>query len=178
SIVAPFTVDVPGSYTENRGILRILQGNDCSLKANLAGVDLDADGVVDWVNSPTAVAAGDLNGDGVAEIVTYMGDDTTVAFTRNSSGKWTTLWPKVKATTAGGAIFVSTIDGTENVPPSSAPGSTDVWSGPSIHDLDNDGKPEIVREGYVIDGQTGVVRATLPAGYASYSVGIPPVLAA
>jgi hypothetical protein len=52
-----------------------------------------------------------------------------------------------------------------------------VWSGPSIHDLDNDGKPEVIREGYVIDGQTGVLRAAPPMNYASYYVGIPPVLA-
>lgn len=177
SIVAPFTENVPGGYTENRGVLRILKGNDCSLQANLAGTDLDGDGVVDWVNSPTAVAAGDLNGDGVAEIVTYMGDFTTVAFTRNASKQWVPLWPKAKATTSAGAVFVSTIDGTEGVMPSASPGSTDIWSGPSIHDLDNDGKPEIIREGYVIDGQTGVLRAAPPMNYTSYYVGIPPVLA-
>jgi len=177
SIVAPFTVNVPGGYTENRGVLRILKGSDCSLQANLAGVDLDGDGVVDWVNSPTAVAAGDLNGDGVAEIVTYMGDFSTVAFTRNASKQWVPLWPKVKATTSTGAVFVSTIDGTEGVMPSPSPGSTDIWSGPSIHDIDNDGKPEVIREGYVIDGQTGVLRAAPPMNYGSYYVGIPPVMA-
>ena len=52
-----------------------------------------------------------------------------------------------------------------------------MWSGPSIHDLDNDGVPEIIREAYVIEGNTGVLRASPPADYASYSVGIPPVLA-
>jgi len=85
SIVVAMEVDVPGGYTENRGVLRILRGKDCALQANLAGVDLDADGVVDWVNSPSPVAAGDLNGDGVAEIVAYMGDFTTVAFTRTAT---------------------------------------------------------------------------------------------
>jgi hypothetical protein len=184
SIVVPFTVDIPptattgGGYTENRGIIRILKGKDCSLIANLAGVDLDGDGIVDWANSPSAVAVGDLNGDGVPEIVAYMGDFTTVAFTRTASGSWTTLWPKAKATTtAGGPVFVSTIDGTEGTAPNPNPGSTSVWSGPSIHDLDGDGKPEIVREGYVIDGQTGVLRAAPPANYVSYYVGIPPVVA-
>jgi hypothetical protein len=182
SIVVPFTVDVPatatagGSYTENRGIIRILKGSDCSLIANLAGVDLDGDGIVDWANSPSAVSVADLNGDGVPEIVAYMGDFTTIAFTR-VAGTWKPLWPKVKATNANGSVFVSTIDGVYATPPNPSPGSTDVWSGPSIHDLDNDGKPEIVREGYVINGQTGVLRAAPPTGYASYSVGIPPVVA-
>ena len=173
SIVAPFEATVVNSdgstgYTENRGILRILKGSDCSLQANLAGVDLDGDGVVDWVNSPSAVAAADLNGDGVAELVTYMGDFTMVAFTRTSSGKWTTLWPKVKATDTSGAVLVFTGDGTGGGKPNPAPAGTSVWSGPSIHDLDNDGKPEIIREGYVVDGQTGVLRASPPTGYASY----------
>ncbi len=177
SIVVPFTATVAGGYTENRGIIRILKGKDCSLLTNLGGVDLDGDGTVDWVNSPSAVAVGDLNADGVPEIVAYMGDFTTVAFTRKA-GTWTTLWPKAKATTtAGGAPFVSTMDGTVGGAPSPNPGSTSVWSGPSIHDLDNDGKPEIVREGYVIDGQTGVLRAMPPANYVSYYVGIPPVVA-
>jgi hypothetical protein len=183
SIVVPMEVDIPatattgGSYTENRGILRILKGKDCSLVTNLAGQDLDGDGVVDWVNSPTAPAVGDLNGDGVPDIVTYMGDFTTVAFTRTKSGSWTTLWPKVKATNTNGTVFVSTMDGTNGAKPTASPSSTAVWSGPSIHDLDNDGKPEIIREGYVIDGQTGMLRASPPADYASYSVGIPPVVA-
>jgi hypothetical protein len=178
SIVVPMEVDVPGGYTENRGILRILRGNDCTLITNLAGTDLDGDGVVDWVNSPSPVATGDLNGDGVADIVAYMGDFTTVAFTRDAATKkWKTLWPKVKATTSAGAVFVSTIDGMDGQTFNPNPASTDVWSGPSIHDLDNDGKPEIIREGYVINGQTGVLRAMPPADYASYNVGIPPVVA-
>jgi hypothetical protein len=176
SIVAPFTATVAGGYTETLGIIRILKGSDCSLQANLGGVDLDGDGVVDWVNSPSAVAVADLNGDGVPEIVAFMADRTTVAFTRNGAGKWVPLWPKVKATLASGAPFVCMDDGTYGLAPGSGP-NLDVWSGPSIHDIDNDGVPEIIREGYVIEGPTGVLRAQPPTDYASYSVGIPPVLA-
>jgi hypothetical protein len=163
SIIAPFTAPVSGGYTETLGVVRVLKGTDCSLEANLGGVDLDGDTKVDWVRSSSPVAVGDLDGDGVAEIVMYMADDTTVAFTLKA-GAWKPLWPKVKATLADGVtIFVSTISGG--------------WSGPSIHDLDDDGKPEIVREGYVIDGASGKLRAQLPPSYASYSVGIPAVLA-
>jgi hypothetical protein len=168
SIIAPFTADVPGSYTENMGIVRILSGKDCSLVANLGGVDITGDGVVDWVNSASSVAVGDLDGDGVAEIVVYMADLTTVAFTRNKKGKWVPLWPKVHATLADGITpyvfpFAITVSGG--------------WAGPSIHDLDDDGVPEIVREASVIEGNTGKLRAGPPADYVSYSVGIPPVLA-
>lgn len=177
SIVVPFTEHVDPGYTETLGVIRILKGSDCSLLANLGGTDLDGDGVVDWVNSPSAVAAADLNGDGVPEIVAFMGDRTTVAFTRTGATTWKPLWPKVKATLADGkTIFVSMADGTYGMAPGSGQ-TLDVWSSPSIHDLDDDGVPEVIREGAVIDGLTGKVRAALPASYASYYVGIPPVVA-
>jgi hypothetical protein len=175
SIVVPFTAPVTNSYTETLGIIRVLSGLDCSLQANLGGVDLDGDSVVDWINSPSAPALGDLDGDGAPEIVAFMGDRTTVAFTFKA-GMWKPLWSTVKATTNGTAPFVCMADGTGDVAPGSST-TLGIWSGPSIHDIDDDGKAEIIREGYVIDGQTGVVRAQLPATYASYSVGIPPVLA-
>jgi hypothetical protein len=175
SIIAPFTANVPDSYTETLGIVRILSGKDCSLVANLGGVDLNGDGVIDWVNSSSAVAVGDLNGDGVAEIVVYMANYTTVAFTRNKAKAWVPLWPKVFATLADGVTpFVSSGDGLDQQPVGGS--TTGVWSAPSIHDLDNDGVPEIIREASVIEGNTGKLRAVAPADYGSYSVGIPPVL--
>jgi hypothetical protein len=184
SIVVPFTATVAGGYTEILGIIRVLKGTDCSLLANIGGTDLDGNGTVDWVNSPSAVAVGDLNGDGIAEIVAYMGDRTTAAFTLDATGKWVPLWPKVFATLADGVtVWVSTVDGTEpanTMPcdPTTGTGcSNSIWSAPSIHDLDNDGIPEIIREANVIEGNTGKLRATSPTDYASYNVGIPPVLA-
>jgi hypothetical protein len=177
SIVAPFTASVSGGYTETLGIIRILKGSDCTLQANLGGIDLDGDGVVDWVNSPSAVAVADLNGDGVPEIVAYMADRTTVAFTRTGTNTWKPLWPKVKATLADGVTpFVCMADGIYDLAPGSGT-SLDVWSSPSIHDINNDGIPEVIREGYVIEGSTGILMAQPPTDYASYDVGIPPVLA-
>ncbi len=175
SIVVPFTAPNGTGYTEVLGVIRILKGTDCTLEANLGGVDIDGDNVVDWVNSPSPVAVADLDGDKVAEIVAFMGDRTTVAFTRKN-GVWKPLWNSIKATTNGTAKFVSMADGTYNLAPGSGT-SLAIWSGPSIHDLDDDGIPEILREGYVINGRTGVVRAQLPPGYASYSVGILPIVA-
>jgi hypothetical protein len=161
SIIAPFTVPVAGSYTESMGVIRVLRGTDCTLEANLGN---GAAGVTDAMRSSTTVAAGDLDGDGVAEIVAYTGDLSVVAFTRKA-GTWGPLWTSINATTDGTTRFTSTINGGES------------WGGPSIHDIDNDGKPEIVVEGYVINGQTGVQKAAIPTDYALYSQGAPAVVA-
>jgi hypothetical protein len=162
SIIAPFTVPVVGSYTENMGVIRVLSGANCGLEANLGN---GAAGVTDPMRSSTAVAVGDLDGDGVAEVVAYTGTLGVVAFTRKA-GVWSPLWTTIHATTDGATAFSLF---------AATPAS--YWAGPSIHDLDNDGKPEIVAEGYVINGQTGVQRAPEPADYASYYVGIPAVVA-
>ncbi len=166
SIVAPFTATVPANYTEGLGVLRILRGTDCSVEAVLGGTDLDGDSVVDWVASPATPALGDLDGDGVAEIVTYGGDGTLLAFTRKA-GTWSLLWKGRH--TAGGTVFVDTLYNW-------TPDRSSNWAGPSIHDLDDDGVPEIIREGYVFSAE-GVLLSGLPAGYAAVSVGQNPVLA-
>jgi hypothetical protein len=157
---SPFNIGA--SYTETKGVVRVLKGTDCSLEANLGGIDIDGDAVIDWTYSSSPVAVGDLDGDKVAEIVVFMADLTTVAFTRKG-GSWAPLWPLKKATLADGVTIFT--------------GLASSWAGPSIHDLDDDGKPEIIREGTVIDGLTGKVIVGEPAGYATYSNGIPPVLA-
>jgi hypothetical protein len=50
------------------------------------------------------------------------------------------------------------------------------WAGPAIHDLDDDGKPEVIREG-VVFGNDGSLKSGPPPGYGSYSQGLFPVLA-
>jgi hypothetical protein len=153
SIAATFTATVPGGYTEDLGVIRILSGKDCSLEANLGGVDLDADGVVDWIRSSSSLAAGDLDGDGKAEIVAYAANYTPLAFKRTGT-TWSLLW---KAS-SGGAVYQ---------PPIAGP-----WAGPSIHDIDDDGVPEVLVEGAVLSGLDGVLRAPAPGSYASYSSGL------
>ncbi len=164
SIVAAFSVDVPTNYTEDMGIIRVIRGTDCTLEANLAGVDLDNDGVIDWVVSPSTLAVGDLDGDGSAEIVAYGSDGATLAFTRKN-GVWALLW---KAPYPAGAPW-QPCDTTAH---RCALG----WAGPSIHDIDDDGKPEVIREG-VVFGSDGTLKSLAPAAYASYSQGLFPVLA-
>lgn len=174
SIVVPFTRGVANSYTENRGVIRVLRGTDCTLEVNLLGVDIDGNGLVDWARSSSPVAVADLDGDRFPEIVAFTSEEGSgvegmVAFTRKN-GQWSTLWATKKATAADGATpFNATIPATTN-------GSGN-WAGPSIHDLDDDGKPEIIREGWVFDGQTGKLRAAPPAGYATAGQGLSPVMA-
>ena len=176
SIVAPFTVPVPNDYTENMGVIRILKGTDCTQEAVIGGVDLDGDGVVDWARSAGSVAIADLDGDKNPEIIAYMSsgaagaNETLMAFT-HKSGSWAPLWATKKATLADGTTIFKA-----NVPGLDGQGKNN-WAGPSVHDLDDDGKPEIIREGWVFDGLTGKLRAQPPANYVTYSVGINPVLA-
>ncbi len=179
SIVVPFSTPVANDYSEDLGVIRILRGTDCSEEAAIGGVDLDGDGAVYWARSPSSVAIGDLDGDGLAEIVAYMSSrpsgaerplETLMAFTR-ASGTWLPLWASKTATLDGGAPLNA------NTLPFVAAHGKGSWASPSLHDLDNDGFPEIVREGWVIDGRTGLVRAAPPDTYATYKFGISPVLA-
>lgn len=183
SIVVPFTKPVSkanGSYTEHLGVLRILRGTDCTQEAVLGGKDLDGDGDVDWFRSSASPAIGDLDGDGLPDIVAFMTSATVVAETMmaftKKSGTWELLWAKKKATLADGTtVFNASTPGVNGTPGNSFGKGN--WASPSIHDLDDDGSPEIVREGWVFDGKTGILRASPPATYATYRQGIHPVLA-
>jgi hypothetical protein len=164
SIVASFTANVPQGYTEDLGVIRVLRGTDCTLEANLGGVDLDGDGVTDWTVSSATVAVGDLDGDGAADIVAYGSDGSTLAFTRKN-GTWQLLW---KAPYPAGAPWAPCDTGAHRCGIG--------WAGPSIYDIDDDGKPEVVREG-VVFGSDGTLKSLQPPGYASYSNGIFSVMA-
>jgi len=164
SIVTSFTAPVVGGYTEDLGVIRILKGTDCSLEANLGGVDLDGDTVLDWTVSSASLAAGDLDGDGSAEIVAYGADGSTLAFTRKS-GAWGLLW---KAPLPAGAPWLPCSTTGHNCPLG--------WAGPAIYDLDDDGLPEVVREG-VVFGADGKLKSLAPPTYASYSQGLFSVVA-
>jgi len=164
SIVATFTETVVANYTEELGVIRVLRGTDCSLEANLGGTDLDGDGATDWIVSSATLASGDLDGDGVAEIVAYGADGATLAFTKKA-GAWQLLWksPYQAGIPGGPCNFVN-----HRCPQG--------WGGPAIHDLDDDGVPEILREGAVFRAD-GTLASGAPPGYASYSSGVFPVVA-
>jgi hypothetical protein len=149
SVVAPFTATVVSSYTENLGVVRVLRGDTCELEANLGYGHAGYSGPM---MSSSSLSVGDLDGDGSAEVVATAADSTLVAFTRKA-GVWSTLWVSAAAIAGGG------------------------WAGSSIHDLDDDGVPEVLKEGTVVDGATGAIKGASPPGYASYSSGLNPVLA-
>ncbi|MFO0555504.1 MAG: VCBS repeat-containing protein [Polyangiaceae bacterium] len=164
SIAASFTATVVSGYTEDLGVIRVLRGTDCSLETNLGGVDVDGDSIADYTVSSASLAVGDLDGDASAEIVAYGADGSTMAFTRKA-GTWSLLW---KAPYPAGAPWA---------PCNGANHRCSVgWAGPAIHDLDDDGKPEVIREG-VVFGYDGMLKTMQPPGYASYSQGLFPVLA-
>jgi len=86
------------------------------------------------------VAIGDLAGDATPEIVAARSGGGLVAFTRKATG-WEVLW--------------------QTQPP--YPQTPCDWAGPAIHDLDDDGAPEVIFYGAVYNGQTGAAIDTTSA---------------
>lgn len=118
-----------GSDPAYYGVIRILDGDDCSLIQN---VHDPANPIV--AASPPAI--GDLDGDGNAEIVTQRANSGLIAFTFNAQTQtYEPFW-----NTSG----QSNLAGVSR------------WDGPSIHDLDGDGMPEVISGSEVYDGVTGV----------------------
>ena len=115
-----------GSDPNYFGVIRILDTRTC--------------GQLETIHDPnnkmigaTPPAIGDLDGDGIPEIVTHRASTGLIAFKWDGQ-KYGTFW------TALNTGIVNQIR----------------WDGPSIHDLDNDGLPEVVSGSAVFDGETGV----------------------
>lgn len=102
------------------------------------------------------VAIGELGGDDATpEIVAARIPAGLVAFTHRATG-WEVLWQTAS---------------------SFATGLCD-WAGPAIHDLDDDGVPEVVFYGAVYDGRTGApIDESIAATVDAIGVGYIPVLA-
>ncbi len=151
------TFPTSGSYG-SPGVLRVIRGSDCSHQFT---VPLPADATM----SPSSVAVGDLDGDGRAEIVAPAHGGGMLAFRWNTTTQaFERLWRSGPCASPAG-------------PPTSADsaGSSDTWSGPSLHDLDDDGSPEIIFGGTVYAANGCVRSSTL--GFPAYSKGYVPVIA-
>jgi len=130
------------------GIIRILDGRSCTQLATL-----DAPTVV----ASASVALGDIGGaDSTPEIVAARSDGGLVAWTLHPTLGWQVLW---QTASRYGDDFCD-------------------WTGPSIHDLDGDGHPEIVFYGAVYDYQGNTLDESLtPAALDPAGTGYIPVVA-
>jgi hypothetical protein len=91
----------------------------------------------DLIRDAATPAIADLDGDGALEIVARLNAGGIIAFKFNGTS-YAKMWAESNPAEAG----------------------KNVWDGVSIHDLDDDGKPEVIgRNGQVINGQTGAVIA-------------------
>ncbi len=149
------TFPTTGSYG-NPGVLRVIDGGTCAQQFSFPDAE-------DAVMSPAPVAAGDLDGDGRAEIVAVGHSGGLKAFHYDAAtSTFARVWTSGVCDGAGGRSADDT-------------GGADEWAGPSIHDLDDDGVPEIVYGATVYDHDGCVITASL--GYPGYSQGVVPVLA-
>jgi hypothetical protein len=139
-------------YYHSPGVLRIIDGRTCSLLFSLNEDEADR-------TTPIAPpAAGDIDGDGRAEIVAVAYGGGLLAFDYDpAAGSFSRLWRSGTCNP----------DGTRTP---DATGGADNWSGVSIHDLDDDGVPEIVFSGALYDSD-GCLLGPTP-GYLSYHRGL------
>lgn len=162
-VVAPYALR-GGSYDEGNGILRVFHGDDCSLVTSLGGTDLDGDGVVDFLVSTSTPAVGDLDADGLVEVVAYGATGSTLAFRRSSAG-WALAWnvpffPEM----VGGPCSVGF--GGRRCPLG--------WAGPIVRDVVASPGAEVLRENVMLSA-TGEVLGRIP-GYGTFQSGTWPAV--
>ncbi|MBK9752085.1 MAG: VCBS repeat-containing protein [Nannocystis sp.] len=110
------------------GVLRILNGTDCS---QLETIDDPQNRII----AASTPAIGDLDDDGLPEIVTHRAVTGVIAFGWDANAnKYTTKWVALDTGISGETR----------------------WDGPSLHDLDDDGTAEVLSASGVYDGATGV----------------------
>ena len=114
------------------GVIRVIRGKDCKQMYTVAGVK---------VRAGDPLALGDLDGDKIADIVAHRCGGGLIAVRYDKTqDKFVHLWTSSPATMAAKDI---------------------IWSGPSIHDLDNDAKPEVLMGGYVFDNKGKLLDGSL-----------------
>jgi len=116
-----------GSNPNYFGVIRILDTRSCYQLETIHDPN-------NKMIAATPPAIGDLDGDGIPEIVSHRAGTGVIAF------KWDPVTLKYKT------FWVALNTGIANVIR---------WDGPSIHDLDNDGLPEVISGSAVFDGATG-----------------------
>lgn len=144
----------PNNTYHAPGVLRVISGSDCSLQ-------LSAMTAEDAVNPVSPVAAGDLDGDGRPEIVAAAYNGGVLAFkVSDDRASLERLWRSgqcegdTRTEDTPGALY-------------------QIWPGPSLVDLDDDGRPEVLYGG-IVYGADGCIRSA-SLGFPSYSQGVIPV---
>lgn len=123
------------------GILRVLDGRTCKQKYL---IDVP-------VNGAATPAIADINGDGRPDIAAFtIGGLAAFAYDKGKD-RFVPLWT---AHEAGGAASTPLF-------------KQCVWTGPTIADLDDDGKPEVLMEGFVYDSSGLLIDKSV--GRLSYS---------
>jgi len=108
------------------GVIRILNGQTCEQIANL-------DDPENRVIAASPPAIGDINGDGFPDIVTHRALGGVIAYAWNEPAEtYTGLWVALETDISGQR-----------------------WDGLALHDLDDDGIPEVISASEVYDGPTG-----------------------
>ena len=110
------------------GVLRVIDGETCELRETI-------DDPENRLIAAAAPAIADLDRDGDVEIVAQRATSGLVAFTWDEeAGAYETYWVAQDSEMSG----------------------VSRWDGPAIHDLDDDGFPEVISGGEVFDGRTGI----------------------
>jgi hypothetical protein len=128
------------SYNCNDGGDQSCRGIDPACFGVIRVIDGQTCAQLATISSPTvvgssALALADLDDNGHLDIIGARTDGGLAAWTQDVTGAWGPMW---------------------QTPTSYADSSCD-WGGPSVHDLDDDGKPEVLFYGAVYDGPTGAV---------------------
>lgn len=136
------------------GVLRVIDGATCRDQAGAFALE-------DRLNSPVTPAVGDIDNDGTPEIIAALVDGGLAAF-QHAPGMRSLrrLW---RSRGMGGA-------------PDTHTSTICTWGSIALHDLDNDGRSEILFEGNVYDS-TGQLISRIP-GWTNYiTTGAMPVVA-
>jgi hypothetical protein len=137
------------------GVIQIVSGQTCELKATLGAVPL---------RMTASPALGDLDGDGTIDIVARRNDQGLVAY-HWVGGQYVKYW---EAMTEPPNV--------ERAYDPGHPAWDQVWDGPSIHDINDDGKPEVILRQVAYNGQTGAIMHAGPVSVTVVWDGLIPVL--
>jgi len=121
------TASCQGTDPNSYGVLRILDGSTCALLTTVADP-------AHKLIAAAPPALGDLDGDGFVDIVALEAGSEVVAFRWNSiAGSYEHYWSSTETTLSARCR----------------------WDGVALHDLDDDGFPEVISGHEVYDGRTG-----------------------